>query len=152
MGPSTSSVVGGLVMAHYGWRAGFIAFGLVSFLWLLPWLAVTKSGAVTAGGASDMLPLPYGDLLKRRALWGASVGAFCSFYSYYFLLTWLPLFLVKAHGFNVKEMAQIGAGIYAVHAASSAVIGWASDRWILTGTSPDRVRKSLLVGGLAPPC
>jgi MFS family permease len=149
LGPTFGTLGGGLVMAQYGWRAGFIAFGLVSFLWLLPWLVVTRGGSVTAGVASGMGPLPYGELLKRRALWGASIGAFCSFYSYYFLLTWLPLFLVKAHGFNVKDMAKIGAGVYAVHAASSAVIGWASDRWILAGTSPDRVRKALLVGGLA---
>jgi MFS family permease len=149
LGPTFGTLVGGMLMANYGWRVVFVAFGLVSLLWLLPWLVVTRGGAVTAGVASGMRPLPYGELLKRRALWGASAGAFCSFYSYYFLLTWLPLFLVKAHGFNVKEMAQIGAGIYAVHAVSSAGIGWASDRLILTGISVHRVRKSLLVGGLA---
>jgi MFS family permease len=149
LGPTFGTLVGGLFMAHFGWRAAFVAFGLASLLWLLPWLAVTRGGAVTTGVASAMRPLPYRELLRQRALWGSSIGAFCSFYSYYFLLTWLPLYLVKAHGFSVKEMAQIGAGIYAVHAASSALFGWASDRWIVRGVSPNRVRKSLLVGGLA---
>ena len=135
-------------MAHFGWRAAFIAFGLVSLLWLLPWLVVTRGGAVTASVGPIMRPLPYRVLLKQRALWGSSLGAFCSFYSYYFLLTWLPLFLVKAHGFSVKEMAQIGASIYAVHAASSATIGWASDRWIASGGFVNRVRKSAMVVGM----
>jgi MFS transporter, ACS family, D-galactonate transporter len=48
----------------------------------------------------------------------------------------------------VREMAQIGAGVYAVHAASAALTGWASDRWIIAGASPNRVRKALLVTGL----
>jgi ACS family D-galactonate transporter-like MFS transporter len=52
------------------------------------------------------------------------------------------------HGFSVSEMAQIGAGVYAVHAASSAAMGWVSDRWIISGASPNRVRKTLLVSGL----
>jgi len=64
------------------------------------------------------------------------------------VLTWLPLFLVKAHGFSLREMAQIGAAVYAVHAVSSAAVGWLSDRWILAGVAADRVRKVFLVGGL----
>jgi MFS family permease len=95
-----------------------------------------------------MRPLPYRLILKQRALWGSSLGSFCSFYAYYFVLSWLPLFLVKSHGFSVSEMAQIGAGVYAVHAASTAAVGWWSDRRIIAGASPDRVRKNLLVGGL----
>lgn len=45
-------------------------------------------------------------------------------------------------------MAQIGAGVYAVHAASSGLMGWMSDRWIIAGASPNRVRKTLLISGL----
>lgn len=45
-------------------------------------------------------------------------------------------------------MAQIGATVYAIHAASSALFGWVSDRWILAGATPNKVRKSLLVTGL----
>jgi MFS family permease len=148
LGPTFGTLVGGLVMARFGWRAAFIVFGLVSLTWLLPWSIVTRGGAATAGLCSASRPLPYRTILKQRALWGSSLGSFCSFYAYYFVLSWLPLFLVKAHGFSVGEMAKIGAGVYAVHAASAAAVGWCSDRWIIAGASPDRVRKTLLVGGL----
>jgi sugar phosphate permease len=87
-------------------------------------------------------------ILKKRAVWGASLDCFCSFCAYYFELTWLPLFLVKAHGFSSKQMAQIGAGVYAIHAASSIEVGWLSDRSLTAGASPNRVRKALLVTGL----
>src|SRR5260221_13549466 len=134
-------------MVRFGWRAAFIGFGLASLLWLLPWFLVTRGGTATYGGEHGA-PLPYLVLLKQRALWGSSVGQFFSTYSYYFVLTWLPLILVKSYGYSVKEMAQIGAGVYAIHAASSALIGWASDRWIMAGASVNRVRKTLLVSGL----
>lgn len=147
LGPTFGTLVGGFVMASFGWRAAFVAFGLVSLLWLVPWFAVTRGGAATSGGQHGA-PLPYRALLKKRAMWGASLGQFCSTYSYYFVLTWLPLILVKAYGYSVKEMAQIGAGVYALHAISSALMGWASDRWIMAGASANRVRKTLLVSGL----
>jgi len=147
LGPTFGTLVGGLIMVSCGWRAAFVAFGFVSLLWLLPWFIVTRGGAAT-GGAQHGAPLPYLALLKKRALWGASLGQFCSTYSYYFVLTWLPLILVKSYGYSVKEMAQIGAGVYAIHAASSVLTGWASDRWILAGASANRVRKTLLVSGL----
>jgi MFS family permease len=148
LGPTFGTLGGGLAMASFGWRAAFIAFGLVSLVWLLPWFVVTRGGGVTAEVRQGTRPLPYLMILRKRALWGASLGQFCSTYAYYFVLTWLPLFLVKAHGFSVGEMAQIGAGIYAIHAASAALTGWASDRWIIAGSSPNRVRKTLLVAGL----
>lgn len=148
LGPTVGTLVGGLVMARYGWRAAFVAFGLISLVWLLPWALVTRGGSGTAGAGPDGRPLPYRLILKERALWGSSLGCFCSFYAYYFVLAWLPLYLVKAHGFSVGEMARIGAGVYAIHAASSALVGWASDRWIMAGAPPNRVRKILLVTGL----
>jgi MFS family permease len=147
LGPTFGTLVGGMIMASLGWRAAFVAFGFVSLLWLLPWLIVTRGGTATAG-AQHGAPLPYLTLLKKRALWGASLGQFCSTYSFYFVLTWLPLILVKSYGYSVKEMAQIGAGVYAIYAASSFLTGWASDHWIMAGASANRVRKTLLVAGL----
>ena len=37
LGPVFGTLVGGLLMATFGWRAAFIAFGLGSLVWLLPW-------------------------------------------------------------------------------------------------------------------
>ena len=45
-------------------------------------------------------------------------------------------------------MAVIGAVVYCIHAVSCALIGAASDRLIRHGTSPNRIRKGLIVAGL----
>jgi MFS family permease len=148
LGPAFGTLAGGLLMATFGWRAVFVVFGVISLSWLLPWLTVTGRGSTSDAAAIAMRPLPYLVLLKERALWGASLGQFCYTYAYYLVLGWLPLFLVRTQGFSVKEMAQIGAGVYAVHAASSGLAGWVSDRWIIAGAPPNRVRKTLLISGL----
>jgi MFS family permease len=39
-GPVVGTLVGGLLMAHYGWRSAFWVFGALSLLWLVPWSRV----------------------------------------------------------------------------------------------------------------
>jgi MFS family permease len=148
LGPTFGTLLGGLAMVQFGWRATFVVLGGLSLLWLLPWLLVTRSGAATSAARHERRPLSYFILLRRRELWGASLGQFFSTYSYYFVLGWLPLVLVKGYGYSQRQMAWIGAGVYAVHALSSALTGWYSDHWIMAGATANRVRKTLLVAGL----
>src|SRR5580692_9392516 len=48
VGPAFGTFVGGLLIAQFGWRSVFVLFGLVSFLWLLPWFASTRRAAAHA--------------------------------------------------------------------------------------------------------
>jgi MFS family permease len=147
LGPTAGTLIGGLLMAHHGWRPVFILFGMLSLTWLLPWRAATRNGvtAVTAAGAH---PLRYRRLLVERSLWGTSLGHFCGNYAYYFMLTWLPLYLVKAQGFPIDRMAMLTAAIFALQALSAPATGWLCDRLILAGSSPNRVLKTAMVIGL----
>jgi MFS family permease len=147
LGPAFGTLVGGLVMAHFGWRTVMLGFGALSLLWLGPWLAATWRAPSTVGDAGAGSAPSYAMILKRRAARGACLGHFCNNYTLYFVLGWLPLFLVKSRGFSLAEMSKIGAAVYAVYALSCVVAGWASDRWILAGQSPNFARKSLMVGG-----
>jgi sugar phosphate permease len=100
---------------------------------------------VTAAGAN---PLSYRVLLAERSLLGTSLGHFCGNYAYYFMLTWLPLYLVNAQGFRIDQMAVIAAAIYALQAISAPATGWICDRLILAGSSPNRVLKTAIIVGL----
>ena len=42
LGPAFGTFAGGMVMAGYGWRAMFVAFGLATLAWPLPWLALVR--------------------------------------------------------------------------------------------------------------
>jgi MFS family permease len=145
LGPAFGTFVGGLLMARTGWRAVFMFFGLASLLWLVPWWAATRHVSRRANAtAIDDAPR-FVDILRRREAWGASLGHFSSNYSFYFVITWLPLYLVTARGMSVQRMAGIGGMIYLVYAFSSALSGWVADRIIQAGWSATLVRKTLIV-------
>ncbi len=83
--------------------------------------------------------------MRRREVWGASLGHFCGNYAFYFVISWLPLYLVKARGLSVEHMAELGGLIYVVYAISSMTVGRLSDRWIRSGASDNRVRKTAII-------
>jgi MFS family permease len=148
LGPAFGTLIGGLLMAWLGWRAVFVAVGLASLLWLWPWLTTPRSvGGSPATSPLHRLPRSL-ELLRNRELWGSCIGQFCETYSLYLVLSWLPVYLVKARGFSITEMAQIGAGIYAFYAVTSIITGWGSDRWRMAGATQNRVRKTSLITGL----
>jgi len=146
LGSAFGTLVGALLMARLGWRMVFIVAGCASLLWLWPWWHTPPSpaahGTHTTGRGPSTLTL-----LRRRELWGSCVGAFCGAYALYLVVTWLPVYLVKARGFSMAHMAQIGAAVYALAAIAGVLTGWLSDRWIARGVNGNRVRKTALLVG-----
>jgi len=144
LGPAFGILVGGLVMAHYGWRLSFIGFGLISLLWLVPWLLLVQQPKRLEVKAAHGGP-SYLSLMKMRSAWGTAIGHFCGVYGFYFVISWLPLYLVKARGFTLAEMAQVGGAIYFISAISSIVGGIIVDRLITHGLPTSRVLKTAQV-------
>ena len=147
LGPTLGTLAGGMLMARFGWRAVFVVLGVLSLLWLLPWLRITRTALRDRPHVAEGAPVSYLRILGRSEAWGTGVGCFLSFYGYYFVLTWLPLYLVKARGFSMVQMAQVGALVYCMHALSCPLVGWVTDRLIERGASTNRVRKTALVIG-----
>jgi MFS family permease len=151
LGSAFGTLVGALLMARFGWRIVFVAAGCVSLLWLWPWLT-TPRPAVTELTRGDVKGPSTLTLLRNRELWGSCLGAFCGAYALYLVLSWLPVYLVRARGFSMAQMAPIGASVYALAALAGVLTGWISDRWLAAGASSNRVRKTVMLvafGGLA---
>ncbi len=144
LGPALGTFFGGLLMARIGWRAVFLLFGLLSLLWLIPWYSSTRHASSHASRSAEAVPT-LRSIMRRREVWGASLGQFCGNYAFYFVISWLPLYLVKARGLSLSGMAEISGLVYAVYAISSFTAGRLSDRWIESGASTNRVRKTGIV-------
>jgi len=114
IGPMLGTLFGGLAMVHFGWRAMFIGLGVITLLWLGPWFIVTRGGLSLAKEERGPAPVSYAAILRQREFWGAALGHFSINYALYFVITWLPTFLVKAGGFTVSQMAEIVATIYGI--------------------------------------
>ncbi|EMI16405.1 D-galactonate transporter [Rhodopirellula maiorica SM1] len=154
IGPALSILAGGLLVDQFGWRALFIALGVGSIFWLLPWIRYVPSrprqsspSDEKAAGHVDRPSLVQVGL--NRAVWGSSIGMFSLGYVWYFLLTWLPSYLMDVHHLNLKETAVSAALPFLAMAASSVFWGWAADQLIQRGSSATFARKSISLGGLA---
>lgn len=148
LGPALGTLAGGYLMAIYGWRAFFIALGLVSLLWLLPWIKWMPRDRGIAALHTRETP-GIAEILAQRSAWGTFIGLFCGNYFWYFLLTWLPSYLVTQRHFSMQEMARVGFLAYFVIAITATSGGYVSDRWIGSGASPTRVRKTFTASGLS---
>jgi len=146
LGPAVGVLVGGLVMATIGWRAMFVLFGAVALLWLLPW--TLHGRAARRESRSNASPAPtYREITGQRAFWGSTLGHFCNIYGVYFVLSWMPLWLVQQHGYTVLGMARILAAVYAFTGTTAIISGWLCDRLIRGGRSITAVRKTISVLG-----
>jgi ACS family D-galactonate transporter-like MFS transporter len=162
-GPAVGTLLGGMLIAHAGWRLFFVVFGIASSLWLLPWLRYLRKPALLddAGAlpAPDSLrpgavAIPTGNLLsepvsatileilQQRSAWGTFAGLFAYNYVWYFFITWLPTYLTHERGFSIQAMSIVTSIAFFVLAASALASGWLSDKWIAAGATPTRVRKT----------
>jgi ACS family D-galactonate transporter-like MFS transporter len=148
LGPGFGLLAGGLLISRFGWRAFFVFLGLLSLSWLIPWLAWMPPAK--AAIHVDKIAAPsYAALLLQRSAWGTIVAQFGYNYVSYFLLTWLPFYLVRDKHFSIAAMAKIGATGYVLSAFLALFCGWLSDHLIRSGRTPTRVRKPFVAGGLA---
>lgn len=173
-GPAVATLAGGILMADFGWRPFFIVLGLISLAWVGPWMFYTRPlrsgspphadrslfGACVRNDAAKPVsailnrtaqrePPPMRAIIQQRSFAGACIAHFCCNYLVYFLLAWLPYYLVRQRNFSMQSMAEIGGLAFLLSAIFSIVSGWLSDHWIDSGPGGSRIRKALFAIGLA---
>lgn len=148
LGPAAGAFIGGVILLHYGWRQLFVFLGGIGLLWLIPWIKLMPHPQPPDTTTLEPIP-PTLELLGVRSAWGAFLGHFCGNYFFYFLLTWLPVYLVRERHLSIAAMTRLTSTMFLVVASATLVAGWVSDRLISRGRSPTGVRKSIVVGGLA---
>src|SRR5258708_5999893 len=140
-------ILGGLILVRFGWRMVFISIGVTSLLWLVPWfVAAPKLGSVSSRHARYDGP-GFVDVLRKRDAWGTLLGLFCSNYAWYFMLTWLPQYLLMERHYSTRMMALTGWLPFCATAAGATVGGVLSDACIRRGGSPTLLRKSFVAVG-----
>ena len=150
LGPAAGALVGGALLVHFGWRVLFFTLGVGGLVWILPWLRYmpgSKSGAAHSAYSSEALPSTL-ELLQEMPAWGSFLGHFCGNYFFYFLLAWLPRYLVGESKMTLSAMAHLTSVLFLVIALTTLSVGWISDKMIARGHSTTLVRKTAVVGGL----
>jgi MFS transporter, ACS family, D-galactonate transporter len=146
LGPAVGMMVGGNVVDRFGWRPFFVTLGLAGSLWLIPW-CVWMPPRKQSPEAAHEPSAGIREILRQRPALGMCLCQFCGNYALYFLVTWLPFYLIRERDLSMAHMARVGGLVFLAYAVSSVVLGKLSDRWIAAGGSPSRVRKTLVVLG-----
>jgi ACS family D-galactonate transporter-like MFS transporter len=147
-GPAVGTFGAGLLIAQYGWRPVFIAIGIASLVWLPAWWKWMPGVSAPAPVIAEQSTGPrVSDIFSRRSFWGATLGHFCSNYLFYFLITWLPFYLVHERQLSMQSMAKTAGVYYLCDAVSALATGWLTDFWIRRGNSVTLVRKLAMVVG-----
>jgi MFS family permease len=140
---------GAWLVAGWGWRSVFWVFGGAGLLWVALWLrwapAARAGGAAITGQSTP----PWRTFLTHRAPVGLTLSYFCHNYTSYFLMAWLPTYLVKVHGLSVSATGLACALPAVVSVVAMNASGWLGDHLIGNGRSRDFSRKVILCGGMA---
>jgi len=143
----------GMLMAHYGWRPVFLWIGLGSLVWIPAWLiwkAPSPGHEKVAASSALALPAPNNHpaaspnllrIWRQRSFWGTALGQFCCNYLLYFMVTWLPSYLVMERHLSPAAMAKVAGAYYLMDAVAAIGTGWLQDFFIHAGSSPTLVRK-----------
>jgi ACS family D-galactonate transporter-like MFS transporter len=144
-GPAVGTLGAGLLMAKYGWRSVFIGIGLTSLAWLPAWIKWMPRAGTTV---RSLAAAPgFADILRQRSFWGVCAGHFSVNYLAYFMLTWLPFYLVRERHLSMQSMARVASAYYAIEGLSAITTGWFSDFFIRRSYTPTLVRKSAMAVG-----
>ena len=146
----------------YGWRWTFVVTGLTGFVWLILWLALYRrpeehkslSAAelnyIRSDPAEPTVKIPWRRLLPYRQTWAFAIGKFMTDPIWWIYLFWLPDFLKKSYGIDLKSIGLPLIIVYLIADAGSVAGGWLSSSMIKRGVSVNRARKlSMLICALA---
>jgi MFS family permease len=135
-----------LIIAHFGWRAAFLAFGCLGFIWAAVWFwyyrdtpgehrsanaeerqLIQSALEVVRNRAVDSVP--WRTILMSHQIWILSAMYFCYAYNLGVYLVWFPKYLNDHRGFNLRQMGFYASLPLFAGTAGDMVGGWISDLW-----------------------
>lgn len=110
------------IVAH-SWEMAFIITGVLSMIWAVCWLIFYKhpkkqtrlseeerdyilSGQEAHHQVSNGKKMSAGQILRNRQFWGIALPRFLAEPAWGTFNAWIPLFMFKVYGFNLKEIAM----------------------------------------------
>ncbi len=157
MGAIIAPIVVPVIAIQFGWRAAFIATGLLGIPWLIAWLAFyRRPGETKRLSASEFayirsdaeeptVKIPWLRLLPHRQTWAYVLGKFLTDPIWWFFLFWLPKFLNTRYGLSLGELGPPLVVIYILSDVGSICGGWLSSGLLKRGWTVNNARKTAML-------
>jgi MFS family permease len=133
-----------LLIRRWGWRASFVAFGMLGIVWAAAWYAWYRDhpsdhpdvdadelawiGQDGAPPGDRPAGTPWRALLASRNLYAICAMYFAFGYGLYFYFTWLPTYLIRVLGFSLRAGGLFAALPFMLAGAADLVGGRLTDR------------------------
>jgi MFS family permease len=120
-GAATQPLVVAL-LERMSWRYAFPLFGSVGVVWAAAWfwwfrddprehpaVNAAELAEIGLGAATPHPPVPWGRIVRSRGMLALCAMYFGAIYGWYFYLTWLPTYLLRARGFDLHAVGWLAA-------------------------------------------
>ncbi len=146
-----------LVVLYWGWYEAFIITGAIGFIWLAFWLLIYRKpeehpkltreelAYIQSDPTEPTVRIPWKRLFPHRQTWAFAIGKFMTDPIWWVYLFWLPDFLNKKHGLDLKTFGLPIAIIYIIADVGSIGGGYISSRLIKQGWSINSSRKTAML-------
>jgi MFS transporter, ACS family, D-galactonate transporter len=155
-------IIAGLISEFDSWRTSFVLAGVGTMLaGLFAWWYVrnhprehpsvndAEASYIEGAHAADRASEPANasgrvlDFFKYRSVWGMFFGWMFFNALFYGLLTWMPTYLSKVHGLDIKQMGGAVFIMFFSGFVGEMVGGWIADKWKAAGASQAKVLRTL---------
>ncbi|MBM3826243.1 MAG: MFS transporter [Verrucomicrobia bacterium] len=139
-----------------GWEWAFIITGAVGFLWMAWWavayyaprqhprITPAEVAHIESDPPDEQGSVSWLSLLRFRQTWAVAVGKFLTDPVWWLYLFWIPGFLNKQHGVDLKNIGLPLVTIYLIADVGSIGGGWISSRLIKAGWTVNAARKTAM--------
>jgi ACS family hexuronate transporter-like MFS transporter len=141
----------------YGWYWAFIATGAIGFVWLLFWIPLYREpethprvnaselAYIRSDPPDPTRHIPWRTILPHRQTWAFMIGKFLTDPVWWLYLFWIPDFLNRNHGIDLRLIGPPLVVIYLVADVGSIGGGWLSSALIKRGWTVNAGRKTAML-------
>lgn len=156
--PGAAAANGEALSPSDAWRWPFLISALFAVPWIAFWLYYYYVPEKHPRVSREELELIHADralrppvkskaVLKKREFWGIFFARMITSPVWFFIITWLFLYLNREFGFNLREMAMIAWIPFATADLGNILGGYFSGKLVANGMTPIRARKRLMLTG-----
>lgn len=141
----------------WGWYWAFVITGVLGFFWLVLWwvtydnpethlrLSKAELAYIRSDPAESTTPIPWAAVMKHREAWAFAIGKFMTDPIWWLYLFWIPDFLQRNHGLDLKSLGLPIVVIYLIADVGSIGGGWLSSALIQKGWTINAARKGAML-------
>ncbi len=160
------------LMLAIGWRMVFVAYGIIGGILALIWYAMARNTPKEHPGVNEAelniiqtdnsaaleqnkkSSAPWTKYLESLQFWALGLQYFITLYIVTFFLTWLPMYLMEARNFSLKEMGVAASFPWLAIFIVVMTTGVMSDNLVKSGKSKMLARSiiagvGLIISGIA---